>query len=58
MHVSKVPPSGLVIDQARKNGFTIRNRDELSEKKAALENNAQAADEIATSDSPQEKWFA
>ncbi|KAF8444703.1 major facilitator superfamily domain-containing protein [Boletus edulis BED1] len=47
---------GLVIDQARKSGFTIRNRDELSERRAALGN--RAADDIATPDTPQEKSFA
>lgn len=39
--VSEAPPSGLVVDQARKTGFTIRNRDELSEKTAALMNPVQ-----------------
>ncbi|KAG6375437.1 major facilitator superfamily domain-containing protein [Boletus reticuloceps] len=45
---------GLVIDQARKSGFTIRNRDELSEKRAALGNRVQAADDIVTPDTPKE----
>ena len=53
--VSEAPSSGLVVDQARKNGFTIRNRDELSERKATLENNVQPADDIVTPDTPQEK---
>jgi FHS family L-fucose permease-like MFS transporter len=46
---------GLVVDQARKSGFTIRNRDELSERRVALENNVQPADDIVTPDTPQEK---
>lgn len=49
MLVSEAPSSGLVVDQARKSGFTIRNRDELS---AALE---KPAGDIVTPDSPQEK---
>lgn len=56
--VIKTLLSGLVVDQARKTGFTIRNRDELSERKAALENNVQAADDITTPDTPHEKWLA
>lgn len=53
--VSKAPSSGLVVDQARKTGFTIRNRDELSEKQAALGNNVLASGDIATPDTLQEK---
>ncbi|KAF8556322.1 MFS general substrate transporter [Imleria badia] len=49
---------GLVVDQARKSGFRIRNRDELSEKKAPLDNNVQTADNLVSPDTPQEKWLA
>lgn len=58
MLISEAPSSGLVVDQARKSGFTIRNRDELSERKAALENNVQSADDTPTPDTPKEKWSA
>lgn len=58
MLISEAPSSGLVVDQARKSGFTIRNRDELSERKAALKNNVQSADDAPTPDTPKEKWSA
>lgn len=53
MVVSEAPSSGLVIDQARKTGFTIRNRDQLS---AALKNNDLVTDDSATPDTPKEKY--
>lgn len=47
--------SGLVVDQARKTGFTIRNRDELSERQAALGKDGLATADIATPSTPKEK---
>jgi len=46
--------AGLVVVQARKNGFTIRNRDELAEKKATL-GNVLDVNEVATPNKTLEK---
>ncbi|KAG9316695.1 major facilitator superfamily domain-containing protein [Chiua virens] len=46
---------GLVVDQARKAGFTIRNRDQLSERRVARQHNVLASDAVITADTPGEK---